>query len=159
MEYYLDAGPMIRALSGSPCEFEMDRYGIRHRPSRHWLRFDVNGNAELLARCNCVELPISERQSEELRAAVAVWQDTYWRPLMAREAAERRVAEINQAFAEHFRPRSKLRRAVDALLAFVGISRRPSLDRIDPSLPEAAELQPRPVPATPKQEHETLLSV
>jgi hypothetical protein len=101
MEYYLDAAPMIRSLSDNPSEFEMDHDGIRHRPSRHWLRFDVDGNAELMARCNCVELPISRQQSEELRVAVAAWQHTYWRPLMAREAAERRVAEINRAFAEH----------------------------------------------------------
>jgi hypothetical protein len=120
MKYYLDASPMIRALSESPSEFEMEGNFVRHKPSRHVLKFDVHGNAQLVARCNCSQLPISQQQSDELRAAVAAWMDVYWRPLMARQAAERRVGEINRAFGEHFRPRGILRRTLDAVLSFIG---------------------------------------
>src|SRR5215469_13442686 len=131
MESYLDASPMIRALSESPGDFEVRGGLVRHRPSRHMLRFDVCGKAKLVARCNCAELAISQEQSDELRAAVAVWRDTYWVPLMAREAADRRVAEINREFAAHFRPRSKWRGTFDAVLSFFGLGQPFSLDRID----------------------------
>jgi hypothetical protein len=87
MKYYLDASPMIRALSESPSEFEMEGNFVRHKPSRHVLKFDVHGDAQLVARCNCSQLPINQQQNVELRAAVAVWMDFYWRPLMARQAA------------------------------------------------------------------------
>jgi hypothetical protein len=158
MKYYLDAAPMIQALSENPSAFEVDGNFIRHRPSRHWLSFDWHGNALIAARCNCAELRVSRQQSDALRAAVAVWQETYWRPLIAREAAERRVAAINRAFAKHFRPRGKLRRAFDVVLTFFGLKDRSSLHAIDPSLPEDAELRARPAPAAHELEREELLS-
>lgn len=34
MMHYLDAAPMIRALSENPSTFEIDGNYIRHRPSR-----------------------------------------------------------------------------------------------------------------------------
>jgi hypothetical protein len=146
MDYYLDAEPMIRALSEEPEAFEIRRNCLRHRPSRHWLIFDSDGNARIMARCSCTELPISREQSEELREAVGIWEATYWHPLLAREAAERRIAEINREFAEHLRPRGKLQRMFDAALAFVGIAAPDPVFDIDPSLPEDADLHTRPVP-------------
>jgi len=150
---------MIRALSETPNEFEMEGDLVHHRPSRHILRFNVCGNAQLVARCNCAELPVSQKQSDELRAAVAVWQVTYWRPLLARGAAERRVAEINRAFAEHFRPRSRLRRAFGAVLSFLGTNNRHTFDHVDPALPEDSELQARSAPAAREAKKEEWLSV
>jgi hypothetical protein len=116
-DFSLDAGPMIRALSKDPEVFEIRRNCLRHRPSRHWLIFDANGNARIIARCSCTELPVSREQSKQLREAFAVWEETYWRPLMARETAERRVAEINREFARHFGPKTRWQRAVDTVLA------------------------------------------
>jgi hypothetical protein len=158
MENYLDLSPMIRALRESPTEFEMEGNFVRHRPSRHVLKFDVHGNAQLVARCNCSQLPIRQQQSNELRAAVAVWMDVYWRPLMTRQAAKRRVVEINQAFAEYFRPRGKFRRAFEAVLSFLGLDHSGSFCRADPSLPEDDELRARPTAATQEPKPRELLS-
>ena len=158
MEYfYLDASPMIRALQQSPSEFELRHECVRHRPSRHWLAFDPNGTARIFARCNCAEFPISRDQSIELRMAVANWEETYWRPLMAREAAARRVAKINREFARHFGPRTRWRRAVDAVLAWFGISAREPRLHIDPSLPEDADLHACP-PNGPEPSQDELVS-
>ena len=159
MENYLDASPMIRALSESPNEFEMKGNLVRHRPSRHMLRFDVRGKAQLVARCNCAELAISREQSDTLRAAVTIWKETYWRPLITREAAERRVAEINRAFAEHFRTRSNFWRAFDAVLSFLRIGDRVSFGRVDLVLPKGDELRARPTTATQEPESNELASV
>jgi hypothetical protein len=158
MKYYLDASPMIRALSESPSEFEMEGNFVRHKPSRHVLKFDVHGDAQLVARCNCSQLPINQQQNVELRAAVAVWMDFYWRPLMAREAAARRVAEINRAFAEHFRPRGLLRRTLDAVLSFLGIGHPGSLDRVDPALAENTEFPAPSVPEMQEPQRKELVS-
>ena len=158
MQCYLDVSPMIRALWEAPETFETDGYFVYHRPSRHWLRFDAQGNARIAARCNCAELPVSREQSDLLRAAIAVWQQTYWRPLLAREAAERRVAEINRAFAKHFRPRSRLRRVFDAVCSILGVDGRTPPKRIGLSPPRYVGLPVRPAPATRKQQQEELLS-
>jgi hypothetical protein len=147
MQCYLNAGPMIRALSDDPSSFEMRRNCVFHRPSRHLLTFDPDGNAHILARCDCAELPVTRNQSERLLAAVNDWQENYWRPLLAREAAERRVAEINREFASHFAPRRRWRRAVDRVLAAFGLARTQPQFRIDPGLPEDADLAP-PCPAS-----------
>lgn len=152
--YFIDASPMIRALRQNPSEFEMRYNCVRHRPSRHWLGFDPNGTARLSAHCSCAEFPISAEQSAELRAAVANWKEIYWRPLMAREAAARRVAEINREFARHFQPKTPWRRVVDAVLAWSGISA--SHFHIDPSLPEDAELCADPPPPTEPSQHELI---
>jgi hypothetical protein len=155
MEYfYLDVSPMIRALQQNPSEFEMRYNCVRHRPSRHWLGFDPNGNARLSAHCSCAEFPISSEQSAELRTAVANWQETYWRPLMVREAAERRVAEINREFARHFAPKTWWRRAVETALAWFGFRAPEPHFHIDPTLPEDADLHPGlpPVPACDQEE-------
>jgi hypothetical protein len=142
--FYLDAGPMIRALSENPEAFEIRRNCLRHRPSRHWLIFDANGNAHIFARCSCAELPISREQSKQLREVFTVWEETYWRPLMARETAERRVAEINREFARHFGPKTRWQRAVDAVLEWFGVRALQPRFHIDPSLPEDAELHAGP---------------
>jgi hypothetical protein len=147
MQHYLDAGPMIRALSKSPSEFEMQSNFVRHRPSRHVLKFDVHGNAQLVARCNCSQLPISRQQSDELRTAVAAWMDVYWRPRLARQAAKRQVAEINRAFADHFRRRSTLRRTLDAVLSLLRISHLGPFGRVNPALTEDTEF---PAPTAPE---------
>jgi hypothetical protein len=138
-EPHLDAGPMIRALRDSPGDFERRYNCIRHLASRHWLGFDANGNARILACCSRAELPISSDQSAELRAAVAQWEETYWRPLVAGHAATRRVAEINREFARHFGARSRWRRAVDAVLRRFGIGAAEPRFHIDPSPPEGRE--------------------
>lgn len=146
-DFYLDAGPMIRALSEDPEAFEIYRNCLRHRPSQHWLIFDAEGNGLIFARCSCAELPISREQSKQLREAFASWEDTYWRPLMAREAAERRVAEINREFARHFASKTHCRRTVDAVLAWFGVRGSERRIHVDPSLPEEAELRGGPPPA------------
>jgi hypothetical protein len=154
--FYLDAGPMIRALSEDPEAFEIRRNCLRHRPSRHWLIFDANGNARIFARCSCAELPISREQSKQLREAFAVWEETYWRPLVAREAAQRRVAEINREFARHFGPKTWWQRAVDTGLAWFGIRASEPHFHIDPSLPEDAELRADAPSARGSSQHEPI---
>lgn len=141
MTHYLDARPMIRALYEEPSAFEMRRNCLRHRPSRHWLVFDSDGNARILARCDCMVLPVSREQSEQLHEAAAIWEQSYWQPLLAHAAAERRVAEINREFADHFRPRRRKWRAVlEALRSLFGLVSRQTPFGIDPSLSEYAEL-------------------
>jgi hypothetical protein len=147
MKYYLDVNPMTRALSETPHEFEMEGNFVRHKPSRHMLKFDVHGNAQLVARRNCSQLPINHQQSNELRAAIAVWIDVYWR----------RVAEINRAFAEHFRPSGKIRRAFGAVLSFLGISCPGSFDQVNPALPENTEFPAPPAPEMQEPERKELL--
>jgi hypothetical protein len=139
-DFYLDAGPMIRALQEDPNDFERRHDCVCHLPSRHWLAFDADGNARIFARCSCSELPINRQQSLELRAAVAKWEETYWRPLRARQAAARRVAEINREFARHFGPKSWWRRAIDVFLIRFGTGATEPRFHIDPSLPEDREL-------------------
>jgi hypothetical protein len=139
---YLNADPMIRALQDSPSDFERRHNYIRHRPSRHSFAFYPNGNARIFARCGCAELPINREQSIQLREAVAKWDETYWHPLMAREAAARRIAEINREFARHFGPRSWWRRTIDIALVRFGFNAVGSRFHIDPSLPEDRELLP-----------------
>jgi hypothetical protein len=145
-DFYLDASPMIRALHDTPYAFERRHDCIRHRPSRHWLAFNRDGSARIFARCSCAELSISPEQSAALRMAVANWEGTYWRPLMAREAAERRVAEINREFARHFGPKSRWRRAIDAVLMWFGVRTTEPHFHIDPALPEDRELLAGPRP-------------
>jgi hypothetical protein len=157
MEYYLNASPMIRALQQNPSEFELRYDCVRHRPSRHWLGFDPNGNARITARCNCAQFPISPEQSAELRTAVANWKETYWGPLMVREAAERRVAEINREFARHFAPKTRWRRGVEAVLAWFGCRAPEPHFHIDPTLPEDADLRRDP-PAAPASAQDEMIS-
>jgi len=139
MTHYLDARPMIRALYTAPGDFEIRRKYLRHRPSRHWLVFDDDGNARVVARCECMVLRINRSQSLQLREAVAIWEESYWQPLLARAAAERRVAEINREFAAHFAPRSKTRAILAALRAWLGFAIRPSLSWTRPTVPVTAE--------------------
>jgi hypothetical protein len=141
MTYYLDASPMIRALYEEPEEFEIRRNCLRHRPSKHWLIFDDDGNARILARCDCMVLPVSREQSEELHEAAITWEASYWQPLITLAATERRVAEINRKFAGHFRPR-RWRAVVDAVRSLLGLAPRRSASWVDPCLPGSAELRP-----------------
>jgi hypothetical protein len=143
---------MIRALRDDPEAFEIRHNCIRHRPSRHWLAFDDQGNARIFSRCSCAELPISRDQSEALMIAAAAWEDKYWRPMMAQEAAARRVAEISRQFARHFRRRSRLQRVLDACLSLIGVLTEEPADFSDPFPPAAAEWRARP-PA-PRQQAE-----
>lgn len=141
MTYYLDARPMIRALYEEPEEFEIRRNCLRHRPSKHWLIFDDDGNARILARCDCMVLPVSREQSEDLHEAAVTWETSYWQPLLARAATERRVAEINREFNRHFQPR-RCRAVIDALRSLLGLTPRRSASWVDPSLPGSVELRP-----------------
>ena len=145
-DFYLDASPMIRALQENPNEFELRHNCVRHRPSRHWLAFDPSGAARIFAHCNCAELAISPEQSAVLRVTVANWEETYWRPLLAREAAERRVAEINREFARHFGPKAWWRRTIEVVMAWFGAGAAGPHFHIDPTLPEDQELLGRPSP-------------
>jgi hypothetical protein len=154
MPNYLDASPMIRALSEDPSAFEIRRNCLRHRPSRHWLAFDIEGNARIFARCDCANLRVNREQSEQLQAAVAVWEETYWYPLLADAAAERRVAEINREFAKHFGPPGRVRQFLDAVRAVFGLGPRRSYLHIDPSLPEDAELLVWPMTAIREAEQD-----
>lgn len=151
-DLYLDAGPMIRALNEDPEAFETRGNCLHHRPSRHWLSFDAKGNARIFARCSCAELSISPEQSAELRTAVANWKETYWRQQIARAAAARRVAEINREFARHFGPKTRWRRALDAVAAWFGVRASEPHFHIDPSLPEDAELHAAAPPAPDQDE-------
>jgi hypothetical protein len=134
MELYLDATPLIRALRENPDEFDMRNGQIVHRASCHALVFDLDGSARLFAGCSCAELPISQAQSEEILVAATVWETTYWRPLAALEAAKRHVAEINRAFAAHFRPRTPWRKAMDAIRRLVGLLPPDTNFRLSPSI-------------------------
>jgi len=142
MTYYLDARPMIRALYEEPEQFEIRRNCLRHRPSKHWLVFDDEGNARILARCDCMVLPVSRDQGEELHEAAIAWEASYWQPLLARAAAERRVTEINREFAGHFRPRRRWRAVIDAVRSLLGLAPQRSAISVDPSLPELAGQRP-----------------
>lgn len=90
---FLDISPVIVALRSRPAEFEMDRGGLHHFPSRHRFRFDAERSVVLDARCECALLRVKREQSEELWNAFQTWQAAYWRP-----------TEINKQFARHFRP-------------------------------------------------------
>ena len=145
MKRYLDLSPMLRAIGELPAEFEMEKRYLHHIPSGHRLAFDARGIAHVYARCACSELTIGPEQSVEMRAAIASWEESYWRPLVARKAAERRIAEINRAFAEHFRPRSAFRKWWDSIAAVLLGRQKPfSLENIDPALPEDSDLAPCP---------------
>jgi len=144
MTHYLDARPMIRALYEAPEDFEIRRNCLRHRPSKHWVVFDCDGNARIVARCECMVQRISREHSEQLQQAAATWEEAYWRPLLDHAAAERRVAEINREFASHFRARRRWRAVTDAIRALFGIGPRRSSISVDPLLPEIAKLLPQP---------------
>jgi hypothetical protein len=76
---------------------------LRHIPSRHLLTFNIRGNAQVHARCDCAMLDVSREQSEEMKAAISAWKVVYWAPHLAQIAAEKRAAKINREFASHFR--------------------------------------------------------
>ncbi|HWB49079.1 MAG TPA: hypothetical protein VG651_08210 [Stellaceae bacterium] len=158
MTYYLNARPMIRALYEAPEEFEIRRNCLRHRPTKHWLVFDDDGNARILARCDCMVLRVSREQSEELHEAAVTWEVSYWQPLLAHAAAERRVAEINREFAGHFRPRRRWRAVIDAVRSLLGLAPCRSAVPIDPSLPGPDELRPWPSAKRAEARHADLLS-
>jgi hypothetical protein len=145
--------PLFKAGDGAIQRLRRSGYDVlSHRPSRHWLAFDTDGTARIFARCDCAVLPVNRQQSEQLQAAVAHWEESYWQPLLAQAAAERRVAEINREFARHFGPPGKARQLLDAIRAVLGIGPRQSRLHIDPSLPEDAELLVRPMPEADEDE-------
>ncbi len=145
MDRYLDLSPMLQAISEQPADFEMDKQYLLHVPSGHRVAFDAQGHARIHARCACAEFSVSPAQSAEIEAAIARWEERYWRPLVARKAAEHRVAEIDRAFAVRFRPRSALRKWWDNVVsAALGRDKPFSLDAIDLQLPEDADLAPVP---------------
>lgn len=151
MSYYLDLGPMITAISERPSEFDKRGRYLRHIPSNHRFRFDRQHRITIVqTRCACADLPIRPEQAQEMEAAVEQWELEYWRPLLAQRAADRRVREINRAFAAHFRRPSVWQRLWDGIRFFVRPRRyRFSLDHIDPDLPEDGDLVSGP--SRPKQ--------
>jgi hypothetical protein len=100
---YLDLTPMLEAIRTRPSEFDMQDSYLRHIPSRHLLTFNIRGNAQVHARCDCAMLDVSREQSEEMKAAISAWKVVYWAPHLAQIAAEKRAAKINREFASHFR--------------------------------------------------------
>ena len=100
---YLDLTPMLEAIRTRPSEFDMQDSYLRHIPSRHLLTFNIRGNAQVHARCDCAMLDVSREQSEEMKAAMSAWKVVYWAPHLAQIAAEKRAAKINREFASHFR--------------------------------------------------------
>jgi hypothetical protein len=100
---YLDLTPMLEAIRTRPSEFDTQDSYLRHIPSRHLLTFNIRGNAQVHARCDCAMLDVSREQSEEMKAAISAWKVVYWAPHLAQIAAEKRAAKINREFASHFR--------------------------------------------------------
>jgi hypothetical protein len=100
--FYLDVGPMISALRRNPSEFQIRRDRLGHRPSRHQLAFHRNGDGRVVACCNCSEFPIRREQAAALSAAISNWEQSYWQPLMAQKAAERRMSWVNVTAARNF---------------------------------------------------------
>src|SRR5262245_39791644 len=96
---YLDLAPAIAAIRARPEEFEFAGDALRHLPSRHWFRFQDDGNVEVVADCSCAYLRTSREQARTFHQAYKEWHVTYWRPL-----------EINREFASHFEPPGLLRR-------------------------------------------------
>jgi len=119
MTYYLDARPMVRALYEAPEEFEIRRNCLRHRPSKHWLIFDDDGSARILARCDCVVLPVSQEQGKELYEAAATWEASYWQPL----------ARAGCGGAPRCRDKPRICQTFRAALAVEGSGRRSSVAR------------------------------
>ena len=147
---YLDVGPIIRRLRQNPSEFEMRGAGVHHRPSWPRLTLMRNRNDRIVALCHRIEFPISREQSAVLKAALGTWEEIYWRPLIARKTAERRITQICWRIAQicHeltrlFKRKTPSRQAFSAKFAWFGIGSRqwrrrgsrPHL-RIVSSLPE-----------------------
>lgn len=146
MDNYLDLTPMIIAIAERPSEFDKRGRYLRHLPSGHRFRFDGQHRITIVqTRCACAGLPIRRDQAQEMEAVAERWEREYWRPLLARRAAERRVREINRAFAAHFRKPTFWQRLSVGIWSLIGPRRyRFSLDRIDPDLPEDADLVSAP---------------
>jgi hypothetical protein len=117
-----------------------------------------DGSARVLARCDCMVLPVSRDQSEELHEAALTWEEAYWRPLLAHVAAERRVAEINREFAGHFARHRRWKSLVDTVRSLLGLDRRRAPPRIGPTLLEHADLRPRRLDAGTEGQLKDLLS-
>jgi hypothetical protein len=127
--FYLDIGPMIRRLQQNPSEFEVRCNRLRHRPSRHQLAVHRIGKGRIVARCSCIEFPIRREQGAALSVAIANWEEGYWRPLVERAAAERRMTWINQKLARFFM-KARWLQAIDATFAWLGISPREQPQRV-----------------------------
>ena len=137
MANFLDLTPMLRAIRERPGEFDMREGGdLHHLPSRHLVKFDPQGNARIYARCECSQLTVRREQSLEMQEAFQIWTEAYWKPLQARRAAERRVAEINRQFAAHFRPPGRWWRLLASLRAHL----LGSQFAVDSDLPEDWDL-------------------
>jgi hypothetical protein len=119
--FYLDIGPMIRRLQQNPSEFELRYDRLCHRPSRHQLAVHRIGKGRVVARCNCVEFPIRREQGAALSVAIESWEECYWRPLVERKAAERRMTWINRELTRFF-VKAHWLLAIDAIFARLGIS-------------------------------------
>jgi len=137
-----DAGALIRAFSEEPEAFEIRRGCLRHRPSRCRLSFDAAGSARISRRGRAV-WPISREASDELREAVGMWDSTYWRPRVARDAAVRRRGGVNRECTAPAGFRRTLRRILDDALALVAVAAL--MFYAAPTLPNAVKLPARPL--------------
>jgi hypothetical protein len=106
----LDLAPAMNAMQNRPGDFVFQAPWLRHRPSGHSFLMLSGALTRIEARCSCAELRPNRAQLDEFAATYKVWMSTYWQPLQAEAAAERRAAEINRQFAAHFRPPSAVGR-------------------------------------------------
>jgi len=119
--FYLDLGPMIRRLRQHPSEFYLRYDSVHHRMSGCRLTRIRNRTNRLVACCNGVEFPIVPDQSSILAAALANWEEVYWRPLVARKNSGRRLTSISSGLAVRCGPNTRWRQRIGAMCAWFSI--------------------------------------
>jgi hypothetical protein len=117
----------------------MEKQYLLHVPSRHRVAFAAQGYARIHTRCACAELSVSREQSAEMKATIAWWEESYWRPLVARKAAERRVAG-SIVLLLHISGRAATWWRDNIVCALLRRDKPFSLDASDPRLPEDVDL-------------------
>jgi hypothetical protein len=142
--FYLDIGAMIRRLQQHPDEFEITPNCIRHRPSRHRLSFQRDGNGRIVARCNSSALPVSREQGMALRVAISNWEGFSRQPSIAARRPSARADCVKSATIRYFMVEIRWRQAIKAVRPWFTINllrrrhvSRPDL-RIVSSRPEGA---------------------
>jgi hypothetical protein len=127
----LDLTPMMNAMRDRPGDFVWESPWLRHRSSGHSFLIFGGTLARIETPCSCGELRPNPSQLDEFARVLSAWTLTYWKPLQASRAAERRAAEINRQFTAHFRRPSRLMR-IEMRLADAWRAARRELTRPDP---------------------------
>jgi hypothetical protein len=133
---------MMCAMRDRPGDFVFEECWLRHRPSGHSFLILRGRLARIETRCSCAELRPDASQTDEFARVFDAWRMDYWQPLQAERAAERRAAEINRQFTNHFRRPSRATRAW-MRLADAWRAAAQALTRPDPA-PLAIELPADP---------------